>query len=86
MKNKLVNNSNVILTEERLFGSRMSPYHQPIRRAIVKQVMAEYQSELDKATGWRRRWVNWKISIIIDMRYNEILFSGRFGRVVRSGN
>lgn len=38
--------------------------------------MAEYESDLKRSVGWRRKWIKWKISLIIDIRYRHILFSG----------
>lgn len=56
-----------------------SAYHR-IRRPVV----AEHAAELERATGWQRRWVKWKINRLADMRYRKILFSGGFSRVVRT--
>ncbi|MBO9611214.1 MAG: hypothetical protein J7619_00895 [Dyadobacter sp.] len=48
-----------------------------IRLAVKKQVMAEYGHELDKATGWRKHLVRWKLNALAEIRYRDILFTGR---------
>ena len=43
-----------------------------LREAIKKQVMDEYGHELDKATGWRKQLVRWKLNALAEIRYREI--------------
>ncbi|MGG7664316.1 hypothetical protein [Dyadobacter sp. BHUBP1] len=47
-----------------------------LREAIKKRVMDEYGNELDKATGWRKQLVRWKLNALAEIRYRDILFIG----------
>lgn len=47
-----------------------------LREAIKKQVMDEYAHELDKAIGWRKQLVRWKLNALAEIRYRDILFMG----------
>jgi len=38
--------------------------------------MIEYQPEFEKAVGWRRYLVKWKLNAISESRYRGILFMG----------
>ena len=82
MKIKLFSDSDPRPWGRRLSGNRTFPPHLKIRQAIRKQVVAEYESELEGSTGWRRHWVNWKINMVIEIRYKQILFSGGYRRVI----
>lgn len=82
MKIRLFSDPNLSPLGGPLFGNRVLPPHRRIRQAIRKQVMTEYELELEGATGWRRNLVKWKISTAIEIRFRQILFSGSYGRVV----
>ncbi|WP_460944878.1 hypothetical protein [Spirosoma daeguense] len=49
---------------------------QMIHQAIGKQVMAEHELERAQAVGWRKYWIQWKISMITKIRYRGIFFLG----------
>jgi len=53
-----------------------SPQMKFVRRRIRRQVIMEYLPELEKATGWRRYLVKWKVNLIIEIRFRGILFMG----------
>lgn len=47
-----------------------------VRQSIRNRVMIEYQPEFEKAVGWRRYLVKWKLNAISESRYRGILFMG----------
>jgi hypothetical protein len=54
--------------------------HSSSRREVVyrklrRQVVIEFQADIERATGWRKDWLRWKRGITLEMRYNELLFS-----------
>ena len=54
---------------------------QGILQAIKKQVMAEYELELQRTEGWWKYWTRWKITLIIQIRYRGLLFLGMATRL-----
>ncbi len=50
-----------------------------IRQAVYyrmkRQVVAEFQPAMKRATGWRKKWLRWKRSVMLEIRYNQLLFS-----------
>lgn len=53
--------------------------HSAVRRPTVyyrlkRQVVAEFQSDMARATGWHKEWLRWKRAISLQMRYNDLLF------------
>jgi hypothetical protein len=50
-----------------------------VRHAIRSKVLSEHQLELEKAMGWRKIVVKWKLNLIAEIRYRGILFMGAAG-------
>lgn len=47
---------------------------QPVYYKLKRQVVAEFQPDIERATGWRKEWLLWKRDFTLQMRYNELLF------------
>lgn len=47
-----------------------------VRWAMRRKVLSEYKSDLNQATGWRRSWIKWKIAMITEIRFRDILCLG----------
>lgn len=60
---------------------KMGFYYSSIRPAVYqklrRQVVIEFAPELAQATGWKRDWIRWKRGITLEIRYNQLLFSGK---------
>lgn len=56
-------------------GRFFQPGHPGVYHQIRKQVEAMHEAQRQTATGWRKRWVLWKINLLTEIRYNEVLFS-----------
>ncbi|OIN57397.1 hypothetical protein [Arsenicibacter rosenii] len=63
-------------------GRAFQSAHKAVYHQIRNQVMAGHEAQLQTATGWRKRWLLWKINLLTEIRYNEVLFSGGWGRVL----
>nr|WP_293838832.1 hypothetical protein [uncultured Arsenicibacter sp.] len=57
-------------------GRFFQPGHPAVYHQIRNQVEAVYEAQRQTATGWRKRWVLWKINLLTEIRYNKGLFSG----------
>lgn len=70
------------------FGTSFSPIlskaEQQVYHRIRKQVLAQYTTQLQQATGWKRYFLRWKIALVANIRFREILFSGGWSRVIHS--
>jgi hypothetical protein len=47
---------------------------QPVYWKLRRQVVAEFQPEIEKATGWRKEWLRWKRAMALEIRYNNLLY------------
>lgn len=47
-----------------------------VRKMIRNRVMMEYQPELEKAVGLRRNLIEWRLNVIVEIRYRGILCMG----------
>lgn len=50
---------------------------------LKRQVVLEFQSDIEGSTGMRRAWLRWKRAITLEIRYNQLLFLIQTG--LRSG-
>ena len=67
------------LDNNNFFANRPASQIKEARRAIRKQVIAEYQTELYRSIGWRKYLVRFRVNIITEIRYRGILFMGAAG-------
>ncbi len=44
---------------------------------IRKEVASEYEIRLEQANPSERDWLNWKIDLVAEIRYNRLLFSAK---------
>lgn len=44
---------------------------------IRKEVASDYEIRLEQATSSERDWLNWKIDLLAEIRYNRLLFSAK---------
>lgn len=51
--------------------------HLETYRRLREQVLSQYGAELDQASGWKRYWIKWKVDLIVERRYRQLLFSGQ---------
>lgn len=54
--------------------------HITLRRSAIyyklkRQVVSDFRSDIERVTGWKRDWLRWKRGIVLEIRYNQILFS-----------
>ncbi|WP_157627020.1 hypothetical protein [Spirosoma luteum] len=49
--------------------------HPTIYYKLKRQVVLEFQPQMEGAVGWRRDWLRWKRGITLEIRYNDLLFS-----------
>lgn len=54
-------------------GLRSEPGNALYKR-LRREVAIHYQAELDQAGPWQRSWLNWKIDLLTEIRYNKLLF------------
>lgn len=69
------------LDNNNFFPNRPASQIREVRRGIRKQVIAEYQTELYRSTGWRKSLVMFRVSLITEIRYRGILFMGAVGNL-----
>ncbi|WP_461079295.1 hypothetical protein [Spirosoma flavus] len=58
------------MTTALIFSSRRPSVYRKLKR----QVVAEFSEELRGKSGWKREWVRWKRVMVLQIRYNELLF------------
>lgn len=44
---------------------------------IRKEVASKYEIRLERANQSERDWLNWKIDLVAEIRYNRLLFSAK---------
>lgn len=44
---------------------------------IRKEVASDYETRLEQANSSERDWLNWKIDLVAEIRYNQLLFSAK---------
>ena len=59
------------------------PKRHPVYGKLRRQIVTQFTAELRQATGWKKNWIRWKRAFTLEMRYNELLFSGKRNYVVR---
>ena len=47
---------------------------QPVYRKLKRQIVLEFQPDIAKATGWRKYWLRWKRAMVLEIRYNNLLY------------
>ncbi|MBD2703485.1 hypothetical protein IC229_22765 [Spirosoma sp. BT702] len=65
------------MTTGLIFSSKRPIVYWNLRR----QVIAEFREELRGTAGWKREWIRWKRGMALEIRYNELLFAEKKGRV-----
>ena len=59
-------------------GFRRDGLHSQVGNALYDRLRREvafyYETELDQAGPWKRSWLNWKIDLLAEIRYNKLLF------------
>ena len=71
MKTGLFFNNSGLTTSSRS-GGRNELYDR-----IRKEVASEYEIRLEQADSSERDWLNWKIDLLAEIRYNRLLFSAK---------
>lgn len=67
-----------------IFNPILSKEERQAYRHIRKQVLAQYAAQLQQATGWKRYFLKWKIVLLANMRFREILLSGGWSRIIHN--
>ena len=44
---------------------------------IRKEIASRYETRLEQANSSERDWLNWKIDLLAQIRYNRLLFSAK---------
>lgn len=63
------------------FNPILSKAEQQVYHQIRKQVLVQYATQLQQATGRKRYFLKWEIVLLANMRFREILFSGGWSRI-----
>jgi hypothetical protein len=58
-----------------VFNRSNQPRHLETYRRLREQVLSQYGEELDQVGGWKRYWMKWKLDLIVEIRYRQLLFS-----------
>jgi hypothetical protein len=71
MKTGLFYNNNGFTNPSRS-GARNNLYDR-----IREEVASEYETRLERAASSERDWLNWKIDLLAEIRYNRLVFSAK---------
>lgn len=41
---------------------------------LRREVFLNYETAMNQAGPWQRSWLNWKIDLLAEIRYNRLLF------------
>ncbi len=69
---------------EASFNPILSKAEQQAYHRMRKQVLAQHATQLQQATGWKRYFLKWKIVLLANMRFREILLSGGWSRMIHN--